>query len=142
MSVCTIAIIDFEIEILQSIWRTSGDDVLTADDAEGAHLEGFAGADRLSSRLDGAEDWFVFEAGTGSDRVYRYEAGVDRIALSAEFGFADGAAAIRDMDSAALDAHGNAILNLNGTDFVRLIGFASLNPGVGVGDLADDIVIF
>ncbi|MEQ9126071.1 MAG: hypothetical protein RIM80_26300 [Alphaproteobacteria bacterium] len=46
------------------------------------------------------------------------------------------------MDSAALDAHGNAILNLNGTDFVRLIGFASLNPGVDIGDLADDIVIF
>jgi len=126
----------------------SGDDILIGGDGAdfldgsgGADVyAGGAGADRLSSRLDGAEDWFVFDVGGGSDRVYRYEAGVDRIALSAEFGFADGADAIQSMVSATLD--GDAVLNLNGTDFVRLVGFARLNPGVALADLADDIVIF
>ncbi|MEQ9125241.1 MAG: glucan biosynthesis protein, partial [Alphaproteobacteria bacterium] len=82
------------------IFGGSGDDALNGDggidflDGSGGMdtYNGGAGNDRLSSRLDGVQDTFQFDVGTGSDRVFRYEAGIDRIGLSADFGFADGAA--------------------------------------------------
>ncbi|MEQ9121869.1 MAG: hypothetical protein RIM80_04805, partial [Alphaproteobacteria bacterium] len=94
------------------------------------------------SRLDGVEDTFNFESGSGSDRIFRYELGVDRIGLSADFGFSDGADALASMTAAVINSSGHAILNLNGTDVIQVIAFAGLNPGATVADLADDIFIF
>jgi len=132
------------------LYAGSGDDVLHGD-LGSDFLDGSGGADaywggrgddRLSSRLDGVEDTFNFESGSGSDRIFRYELGVDRIGLSVDFGFADGADALANMTSAVINSSGNAILNLNGTDVIQLIGFAAHNPGATIADLADDIFIF
>ena len=132
------------------LFAGSGDDTLMGgagedflDGSGGSDTyNGGAGADRLSSRLDGLQDTFLFEVGTGSDRVFRYEEGVDRIGISSAFGFADGADALASMTSAEINGSGHAILNLNGADVIQLINFAGLNPGAVIADLADDIFIF
>lgn len=128
----------------------SGDDVLEGgagidflDGSGGGDIyRGGAGNDRLSSRFDGAADSFEFDLGGGSDRIFRYELGVDRIGLSADFGFSDGADALASMTAAVINSSGHAILNLNGTDVIQVIAFAGLNPGATIADLADDIFIF
>ncbi|MEQ9124198.1 MAG: hypothetical protein RIM80_16735, partial [Alphaproteobacteria bacterium] len=66
----------------------------------------------------------------------------DRIALSADFGFLDGADAIANMTAAVVNDAGHAILNLNGADVIQLINFVGLNPGAALAALADDIAIF
>lgn len=128
----------------------SGDDALEGGDgadlldgSAGADLYvGGAGADRLCGRIDGAQDRFEFDVGAGADRVFRYELGIDRIGLSADFGFASGDDAIENMTAAVVNGAGHAILNLNGTDVIQIVNFAALNPGATIGDLADDIYIF
>jgi len=119
----------------------AGEDLMDGSSGTDTY-NGGAGADRLSSRLDGEQDTFLFDLGTGSDRVFRYEEDVDRIGISSVFGFADGADAIANMTSAEINGSGHAVLNLNGTDVIQLINFSILNPGAVIGDLADDIFIF
>jgi len=132
------------------LYGGSGDDELNGGDgldfldgSSGSDVyDGGAGADRLSSRLDGAQDSFVFDIGSGADRIYRYEAGVDRIGLGEAYGFANGQDAIDGMAGATFNAAGDVILNLNGADVIQMIGFASLNPGVAIADLAADIFVY
>lgn len=132
------------------VFAGSGDDVLMGDNGAD-YLDGSGGADaywgdigddRLSSRLDGAADTFNFRTGSGSDRIFRYELGVDRIDLHSGFGFSDGEDALASMTAAVINSSGNAVLNLNGTDVIQLVGFAAHNPGATIADLADDIFIF
>jgi len=128
----------------------TGDDILIGGGG-GDFLDGSGGMDRyegggdddlLVSRLDGVSDTFVFLPGDGADRIFRYEAGVDRIGISAAFGFSDGADAIANMTAAVLNASGHAVLNLNGVDIIQLIGFRGDNPGKVLADLAQDIFVF
>ncbi|MEQ9125087.1 MAG: hypothetical protein RIM80_21255, partial [Alphaproteobacteria bacterium] len=132
------------------LYGGSGDDVLNGDagidllDGSGGmdRYNGGAGADRLFSRLDGVQDTFDFDLGAGADRIFRYELGIDRIGLSADFGFTSGADALANMTAAVINSGGHAVLNLNGVDTIQIINFALLNPGGAISDLADDIYIF
>ncbi len=87
-------------------------------------LIGHSGDDRLvggagNDRMDGGAgaDVFVFNAGDGYDRIYKYESGVDRIDLSS-FGFADAATAMAGLEATI---HG-AVLDLGGGDAIRFAG--------------------
>ncbi|MEQ9181441.1 MAG: calcium-binding protein [Nitratireductor sp.] len=131
------------------LYGGSGDDALNGGDGldmlDGCggmdSYVGGAGYDRLYARLDGVQDTFIFMPGTGSDRVFRYEENTDRIGLSADFGFTNGADAIANMNTAIINASGHAILSLNGTDVIQLINFTITNPGSTINDVADDIFI-
>jgi len=132
------------------LYGGSGDDTLNggagADFLDGSGgrdvYNGGSGADRLSGRLDGVADTFAFDAGTGSDRVFRYELGIDRIGLSADFGFTDAADALQTMAAAVINSSGDAILNLNGVDVVQIVDFKVFNPTGAIADLTADIFIF
>ncbi|WP_448660079.1 calcium-binding protein [Sphingomonas sp. CJ99] len=92
----------------------AGDDVL---DGRGGNdvLFGEAGADR-----------FVFTRGTGGDVIGDFQAGTDRIDLSA-FGFASFAA----VQAAMGDNGGTAFINLGNGDFIVLNGVAKAALGAG-----------
>jgi len=96
-------------------------------------IEGGGGNDRLYGQTEG--DTFVFDVGSGADRIFDFEDDLDTIQVAGAFGFADAAALM-----AATHASGNhAVINLGGGDTVKLIDFL---VGHTLADLANDLAVF
>ncbi|HHI82599.1 MAG TPA: calcium-binding protein, partial [Rhizobiales bacterium] len=125
------------------IYGGSTNDFLFGDEDHDL-LSGSGGDDQLNGgtgndRLLGASgnDTFIFDAGSGADRIFNFEDNTDQINISSSFGFATPAEVI-----AATNASGvNAIINLGGGNTINIVNW--LLGGVHtITDLQDDIVIF
>jgi hypothetical protein len=105
-----------------TIQGNAGANVLTGG-AGNETISGFGGNDTLFG--GGGNDIFVFASGTGQDTVGDFVSGSDKLDLSAFF------SSFAQVQAAAHDVGGNAVLDLGGGNNVTLSGFltAQLQSG-------------
>lgn len=100
-------------------------------------LNGGRGNDRL---LGGpGSNIFIFDADTGADRVFNFQDNVDKIHISASYGFADAAAVIAATFVSG-SAGQNAVIDLGGGNTINVVNWL-LGGAHAIADLQNDILI-